>query len=98
MINKIAVFLRLIDDDGKLNIADLAFIIILIKIAFSGNMDWPSIVVLATTCLNSAHQRSVSAASDDPAMIQMVQDQTNSIKALQDKVLPVIDAVRSKLS
>lgn len=97
MILKIAVFLRLIDDDGKLNIADLAFIIILLKISFSNTLDWPSIVVLATTCLNSAHQRSVNA-SDDPQLIQLVQDQATQLKSIQDKIVPIISAIGSKLS
>jgi len=97
MIVRIATFLRLVDDDGKLNIADLAFMIILTKIAFSSSIDWASMVVLATTCLNSMHQRHVDA-KDDPKLIEMVQHQTEAISSIQMKIAPIITSIGSKLS
>jgi hypothetical protein len=95
VIKKIASFLRLLDEDGKLNIADLAFMIILTKVALSSNIDWPSMVVLMTTCLNSMHQRHVDA-KDDPALLELIQHQTNSIREIQEKVNPILDSLRGK--
>ena len=97
MIQKVAYFLRLIDDDNRINLADLAFVVLLVKITFSGSMDWASVVVLMTTCLNSAHQRHIES-KDNSEMESMIKEQAASIKDMQAKITPILDTLRSKIS
>ncbi len=83
MIQKIAYFLHLIDDDNRLNLEDIAFCVILGKIAFSSQVDWTALVTLAVCCLNTIHKRSVDNA---PVISEAIQNQTDAIKNVVDKV------------
>lgn len=95
-IRKIAKFLHIIDDFGQLDLTDLAFICIIIKIMMSSNLDWPSVIVLATACMNKMHRRS-KVPKEQHEMKQLLTEQTNQIKDIQQKVKPIIDAIKSKI-
>lgn len=97
MIQKVAYFLHLIDDDTRLNLEDIAFCVILIKIACSSNTDWSAMVTLAVVCLNLMHKRHVDATVDTSALQQSIQDQADSLNSFKDKISPVLDAVKGKL-
>jgi len=96
MLKKIARFLHFIDDDGQLDLTDLAFICIMVKIMMASSLDWPSVIVLATACMNKMHRRQ-SGNKDDEDMTKMIKDQSSQIKDVLDKVNPIIDTIKGKL-
>lgn len=89
-IKQAAYFLHIMDDDG-LNLTDLAFICIVIKIMSSSNLDWPSIMVLATLCVNKMHKRQQDNGIQD---LSQVQQQAQQIKDIEEKVAPIIAKIQ----
>lgn len=98
MIKKIAYFLRLLDEDDRLNLEDIAFCVILSKIAFSSTVDWTALVTLAVCCLNTIHKRHTDAVLDTTSLQQSIQDQADSLTALKDKISPILEAVKGKIA
>lgn len=97
MLKRVARFLHIVDNKGQLDITDLAFICIIVKIMMSTNLDWPSVIVLATACMNKM-QRRHSDAKEAPEMKKMIEEQSNQIKEIKDKVEPIIQVIKDKLS
>jgi hypothetical protein len=95
MLQKIALFLHIIDSDNTLNLADIAFMVVLIKIIAATNVDWPSMVTLMTVALNMMHQRHVNAG-DTSALQTSIQNQTETLKVIQEKVSPILDAIKGQ--
>lgn len=89
-IKKITDFLHITDEDG-LDLTDLAFICIVIKIMSSTNLDWPSIMVLATLCVNKMHKRQQDSSISDLAQVQQ---QAQQIKDIEAKIAPVIAKIQ----
>lgn len=97
MIQKIAYFLHLIDDDSRLNLEDIAFCVILGKIAFSSNVDWAALVTLAVCCLNMMHKRHVDATLNTSTLQAAIQTEATSVQNLTAQVTPIINAVEEHL-
>lgn len=84
MFKKIAYFLCLIDQTPRIDLANIAFIIILVKIVFAQAVDWISLCAFAATILNSAHARSTvtnSAIKETTDKLQTLQTVVDTIKA-----------------
>lgn len=88
-LREVGQFCHVIDDDGRLDLTDVAFMIIMIKVACAHALDWPAVVTLATVLLNKIHKRSTSL-EEDPSVAQM----TQQVKALNDKIAPVVDKIK----
>lgn len=95
-IKKIATFLHILDIDDTLNLADIAFMVVMIKIIIASSVDWPSMVTLMTVALNMMHQRHVNAG-DTSSLQQAISGQTETIKTIVEKVSPVINAVEGQM-
>lgn len=95
-IKKIAYFLHIVDDENQLDLTDLAFICIVIKVMISSNLDWPSVMVLATTCINKMHRRQQSTTV--PQDIQQVKQEAQQLKDVQAKVEPIIEKIKENFS
>jgi hypothetical protein len=81
-LNKIAVFLCLVQD-GTLNLPDLAFMIIMGKILFATQLDWPSLATLAIAVLNSMHSRQTVQTSDITNMTNQIQNLENTVTQIK---------------
>lgn len=92
----IGKFLHILDDDDRLDLSDIAFMIIMAKIIVAPVLDFPSVITLATVILNKMHKRQSDTSSDeDQAQVtKMIQDQTSQLKDLQDKIAPIIEKVK----
>lgn len=55
----IAVFLHIVDDDGRLNLTDVSLMVILVKLAVEPHLDWGAACTLIPVLLNKIHKRSV---------------------------------------
>jgi len=97
MIQKIAYFLHLIDDDNRLNLEDIAFCVIMVKIVMSPNVDWTALVSLAVCTLNMMHKYKVDATIDTSVVQNAIKEQTSSIQGFTEKISPVVDAVKGYL-
>ena len=82
IFNKIAVFLCLVQD-GALNLPDIAFIIIMCKIVFATQLDWPSLATLAIAVLNSMHSRQTVATTDITNMTSQIQNLENTVAQIK---------------
>lgn len=96
LILRIGTFLHIIDDDGRLDLSDIAFMIIMGKIVMSPMLDFPSVITLATVILNKMHKRSSdnTAMQDQKDTSEMIQKQTIQLKDLQDKLAPIVEKVK----
>lgn len=56
MIYKIAYFLRVIDGDNQLNVIDLAFMALMVKIIMAPAIDWPAVCSLVPVVLSRVHK------------------------------------------
>lgn len=91
-LRKVCYFLRIVDEEPRLDLSDLAFMIILVKIIIAVQVDWPSMVTLAIAALNSMHNKSLDAKAN----INEVQEMTAKISAIEEKLSPIIDAIKGK--
>jgi len=89
-LRKVCYFLRIVDEEPRLDLSDLAFMIILGKIIWSTQVDWPSMVTLAISALNMAHNRQLDASAN----INQVQDMTSKISDIEQKLSPIIDKIK----
>jgi hypothetical protein len=89
-VRKVCYFLRIIDEEPRLDLSDLAFMIILGKIIYAHEVDWPSMVTLAIAALNSMHNRQLDAKAN----INEVQEMTQKISDIEQKLTPVIDKIK----
>lgn len=94
LIKKISDFLHITDEDGRMNLTDVAFIVIMIKIMYSPTLDFPAVVTLATVCINKIHKRSQINLSDDS---EQVKDMAQQISNLKDQVTPIIDKLKGSV-
>lgn len=85
-LRKICYFLRLVDEEPRLDLPDLAFMVILGKILFAHNLDWMAITTLAIAAMNSAHNRQVLASSDVQDMSDKLQNLENTVVQLKAKI------------
>jgi len=92
LIQRLGIFLHFIDDDGRLNLSDIAFIIIMGKIIVAPVLDFPSVITLATVILNKMQKRHVenNMAQDS----EQVKEMTQHITDLKDKISPIIDQIK----
>lgn len=81
-------FLHLVDDDNRLNLSDIAFIIIMTKIAIAPVLDFPSVITLATVLINKMHKRQQENIS-----ISDISEVRETVK----KVSPVVDKIKEAL-
>jgi hypothetical protein len=86
ILRKIAYFLCITTDEPRLNLPDVAFIIILVKILMASSLDWQALVVFAVAILNSMHSRQTVATSD-------ISEMTDKLTKLQT----VVDTLKVKL-
>jgi hypothetical protein len=84
--NKVLYFLCITTDEPRLNLPDVAFIIILVKILMAASLDWQALVVFAVAILNSMHSRQTVATSD-------ISEMTDKLTQLQT----VVDTLKVKL-
>lgn len=82
---KIGYFLCLVDE-GQLNLPDIAFIVILCKVLFTPNVDWPSLVTLAIAVLNSMHSRQTVSTSDITNMTRRIQDLSHTVTQIKGQL------------
>lgn len=82
---KLGAFCHIIDDDGRLDLTDIAFIVIMIKIALAVTLDWPAVVTLAVTILNKMQKRSA------PDVAQL----TGQLQDIKTKVETVVKGISS---
>lgn len=85
-VRKALYFLCLIDDTPVLNLPDIAFIIILVKIILAQTIDWVSLCAFAATILNAMHSRGVVASSDITSMTSQLQNLENTVTELKSKL------------
>jgi len=90
LLRKIGSFLHILDEDDRLNLSDIAFMIIMAKIIASPTLDFPSVVTLAITILNKMQKRHVENMDDS----EQVKDMTKQISDLKDKVTSIIGSVK----
>lgn len=90
MIKRIAYFLHLIDRDNRLNLADIAFCVIMVKVAYAPQIDWTALVTLAVVCLNMIHKRKTNASVDINGLQSAIQQQSDTLKGIADKVSGVL--------
>jgi len=88
---KFGKFLHIIDDDNRLNLSDIAFMIIMGKIAFSQVLDFPSVVTLATVLINKMHKRQQGNSMEDMAQVK---EQVVQVQDVLNKITPIIDKVK----
>ncbi len=77
--------MHFVDSDNRLDLSDIAIIIIMVKIAMAPVLDFPSVITLATVLINKMHKRQQENISD-----------SDMLKA-REKVLPVIDKIKEVL-
>ena len=85
-IKQIAYFLCLIDDTPQVDLANIAFIIILIKIILAQTVDWVSLCAFAATILNAMHSRGIVANSDITDMTSKLQNLENTVTDIKAKI------------
>ena len=88
-LRNICYFLRVIDEEPRLDLPDLAFMIILGKILFASSVDWTAMVTLALAAMNTMHNRQMKVKT------QSIQDMSDQIQSLEDKISPVLDKVKT---
>lgn len=85
---KIGQFLQIVNEDGKgLNLTDIAFIAIIVKIMYASSIDFPAVVTLATVCIQKMHKRSANIVESSEDVKQM----SDQISNLKDKVTEVVN-------
>jgi hypothetical protein len=89
VLRKIAYFLQLIDDEPRISLSNIAFLVILGKIIVSPQVDWTALVTLAITCMNVMHDRHTSANQAPD-----VQELANKMQKIEDKISPVLDKIK----
>jgi hypothetical protein len=94
VIKEVGRFLHIIDDDGQLDLTDLAFIAIIVKIMCSSTLDFPAVVTLATVCINKMHRRQVDSTSSLADDSSQVKEMSQQIADLQTKISPIIDQIK----
>lgn len=85
---KLGKFLHIIDDDDRLNLSDIAFIVIMTKIALAPALDFPSVITLATVLINKMHKR-----QQESILIADISEVKNVVK----QVSPVVDKIKEVL-
>jgi len=85
-------FLHILDDDGRLNLSDLAFIIIMGKIVASPVLDFPSVITLATVILNKMQKRHVDNMPEQES--GQIKEMTQQISDLKDKISPLVEQIK----
>lgn len=76
---KAGKFAHIIDDDDRLDLTDIAFIVIMIKVAFAASLDWPAVVTLATVCINKMQKRSIPDVAQTVGQIQEIKDKVEAV-------------------
>jgi hypothetical protein len=64
-LKHIGKFLHIIDNDGKLDLIDLSFVGMVVKVLISPNIDFPSVCSLVGVILAKMHRTHLEANSDD---------------------------------
>jgi len=83
IIRKIGYFLCIIDETPQLNLADVAFIIILGKIIVATTVDWASLATLAIAVLNQMHNRQTVTSPDIMNMTKQIENLQNTVTSLK---------------
>ena len=89
MLRKIAYFLQLIDEEPRIILSNIAFLVILGKIIVAQQVDWTALITLSITCLNMCHERQTNVSPS-----QSVSELTDKLKRLEDKVMPIVDKLK----
>jgi hypothetical protein len=84
VLRKIAYFLQLIDEEPRISLSNIAFLVILGKIIMSAQVDWPALVTLSITCLNLMHDRQSNLST-----LPSVQDLTDKMTNLEKVVVEI---------
>lgn len=92
MIKEVARFLHIVDNEGQLDLTDLTFIAIIVKIMCASTLDFPAVVTLATVCINKMHRRHVDSTLADDS--EDVKQMTQQVSDLKDKITPIIDSIK----
>lgn len=85
---KLGKFLHFVDDDNRLDLSDIAFIIIMTKIALAPVLDFPSVITLATVLINKMHKRQ----QENISIADIAQ-----VKEVVNQVSPVVDKIKEAL-
>lgn len=88
MLRRIFYFLQIIDEEPRISLSNIAFLVILGKILVAQNVDWTALVTLSITCLNLMHDRQSNIST-----IPSVQDLTTKLQNLEN----VVDQVKAKI-
>lgn len=89
MFRQIAYFLCFIDEEPRISLSNIAFIVILGKIIFAAQVDWTALVTLSLACLNLAHERQTTAA-----ITPDITNLTNQLINIEQKLSPIIDKLK----
>lgn len=60
---KVGNFFNLLDAEGRLSISNSGVYVLLVKVAMSPTIDWPTAAGLLVTLLNYSHKRMVTAGT-----------------------------------
>lgn len=97
---KVGSFFHLIDLDNQIDLTNIAFMIIMGKIVVASQLDWPSVVTLATVILNKIHKRRVDssfAEEDEKALSTQLEEQKKQLEELKNKLSPIIDKIKENI-
>jgi len=88
VLRKIAYFLQLIDDEPRISLSNIAFLVILGKIIVAQHVDWPALVTLSITCLNLMHDRqsNISTIDDVKELTDKLSNVENIVTQLKAKI------------
>lgn len=93
-LKRIGEFFHLIDLDGAIDLTNIAFMIIMSKIAFASNLDWTAVVTLAVVILNKMHKRNVDSTTPELELNEQIKEQKQQLNDLQNKISPIIDKIQ----
>lgn len=99
----IGKFLHIVDGDDRLNLSDIAFMIIMAKIAMAPVLDFPAVITLATVLINKMHKRqndnTYEKIQDASTLssLQEVKEQICKVKDIVSKVSPVVEQVKEAI-
>ena len=61
IIHKIAYFLHITDGQGQLDIVDLSFMAVIIKLMFAPNFDWQAVCTMIPLIASQMHANALAA-------------------------------------
>ena len=68
-IAKIAFFLHITDGQGQLDIVDLSFIAVIIKLMFAPNFDWQAVCTMLPLIASQMHTNQLAAQANQPQSV-----------------------------